>query len=88
MPYSPQLDGLAGKESLALGDIYSPFYLSEDAGESILPWELRVLAVRLHGVEADDAKRGVQGYYDLAADAWMYVKVATDVEIKRLWKNI
>ncbi|KAL8658244.1 MAG: hypothetical protein Q9226_001154 [Calogaya cf. arnoldii] len=78
---------LAGKESLALGDIHSPFYLSEDTGECILPWELRVLAVRLQALEAGDAKRGVQGYYDLAAYARMRIRGAHDVEVKGLWKE-
>ncbi|KAL8865453.1 MAG: hypothetical protein Q9198_009315, partial [Flavoplaca austrocitrina] len=78
---------LAGKESLALGDIHSPFYLSDDTGECILPWELRVLAVRLQALEAGDAKRGVQGYYDLAFYARMRIRDSSDAEVKGLWKE-
>lgn len=78
---------LAGKESLALIDIHSPFYLSDDTGECILPWELRVLAVRLQALEAGDAKRGVQGYFDLAVYARMRIKDSSDAEVKGLWKD-
>lgn len=34
-----------------------------------MPWELRVLAVRLQGIGYGDLKQGVAGYYDLARDA-------------------
>ncbi|KAL8778545.1 MAG: hypothetical protein Q9213_007374, partial [Squamulea squamosa] len=77
---------LAGKESLALGDIHSPFYLDEH-GECILPWELRVLAVRLQALGAGDARRGVQGYYDLAAYARMRIRWTYGLEVKRMWEE-
>ncbi|KAL8669628.1 MAG: hypothetical protein Q9168_005793, partial [Polycauliona sp. 1 TL-2023] len=78
---------LAGKESLALGDIHSPFYVSEDSGECIIPWELRVLVVRLQALEAGDAKGGIQGYYDLAAYARMRIKSSNDADVKTLWRK-
>ena len=78
---------LAGKESLALGDIHSPFYISDDTGECVLPWELRVLAVRLQALEVGDAKGGVQGYYDLAVYARMRIRESSDAEVKGLWKE-
>ncbi|CAL8578112.1 hypothetical protein XPA_003913 [Xanthoria parietina] len=77
---------LAGKESLALGDIHSPFYL-DDHNECILPWELRVLAVRLQALEAGDARRGVQGYYDLAAYARRRIRGSGDADVRGLWKD-
>ena len=77
---------LAGKESLALGDIHSPFYL-DDHNECILPWELRVLAVRLQALEAGDSRRGVQGYYDLAAYARRRFRATSDAEFKGMWKD-
>ncbi|KAL8862021.1 MAG: hypothetical protein Q9178_001476 [Gyalolechia marmorata] len=78
---------LAAKECLALGDIHSPFYLSEDTGECILPWELRVLAVRLQTLAAGDARRGIQGYYDLAAYARRRIRGTSDSEGKIMWKD-
>ncbi|KAL8805796.1 MAG: hypothetical protein Q9182_001708 [Xanthomendoza sp. 2 TL-2023] len=80
---------LAGKESLALGDTHSPFYLDEESGECILPWELRVLAVRLQALGAGDPRRGVQGYYDLAAYARGRLKSLSGDgadDATRLWK--
>ncbi|KAI4251657.1 MAG: hypothetical protein L6R42_008299, partial [Xanthoria sp. 1 TBL-2021] len=77
---------LAGKESLALGDIHSPFYI-DDHGECILPWELRVLAVRLQALKSGDARRGVQGYYDLAAYARNRTRGTSDAEVKGMWKD-
>ncbi|KAL8767515.1 MAG: hypothetical protein Q9209_006022 [Squamulea sp. 1 TL-2023] len=77
---------LAGKERLALGDIHSPFYLDEH-GECILPWELRVLTVRLQAQGAGDPRRGVQGYYDLAAYARMRIRWTYDVVVKGVWEE-
>ncbi|KAL8661802.1 MAG: hypothetical protein Q9202_005299 [Teloschistes flavicans] len=57
---------LAAQESLVLGDIHSAYYIDDETGECILPWELRVLAIRLQNL---GAKAQVQGYYDLAAYA-------------------
>lgn len=34
-----------------------------------MPWELRVLAVRLQGIGFNDPRKGIMGYYDLARDA-------------------
>lgn len=78
---------LAGKESLALGDIHSPFYISEENGECILPWELRVLAVRLQGLGAGDARRGVQGYYDLAVYARVQIRKTKEAAVGDMWRE-
>lgn len=53
----------------------------------LLPWELRVLAVRLQGIGYGDARRGVRGYYDLAKEARADFRNAVDVEGKTLWKE-
>ena len=77
----------AAEESKALQDINSPFYRDEIAGKNLLPWELRVLAVRLQGVGYGDGRRGVGGYYDLAREARTEVKEAADPEEKQTWKE-
>lgn len=77
----------AAEESKALQDINSSFYKDEISGKHLLPWELRVLAVRLHGIGYGDARRGVGGYYDLAKEARAEAKEAVDAEGKRLWKE-
>ena len=78
---------LAAEESKALQDVSSPFYIDNTTGKNVLPWELRVLAVRLQGVGFGDVRRGVGGYYDLAKEARARVKESTDVEEKQIWKE-
>ncbi|KAI5815776.1 hypothetical protein BZA77DRAFT_315082 [Pyronema omphalodes] len=55
---------LAAQEIKAFQDLNSGFYNDPISGRSILPWELRVLAVTLQ----QDARRQVAAYYDLAAE--------------------
>ncbi|KAL8919761.1 MAG: hypothetical protein Q9208_006627 [Pyrenodesmia sp. 3 TL-2023] len=93
---------IAAQESLILGDIHSPFYASdsihqpgdsssssssETEGGNILPWHLRVLATRLQALGAGDARRAVQGYYDLGAYTRSQYKTSTTTESKQLWKE-
>ena len=77
----------AAEESKALQDINSPFYRDEVTGKDVLPWELRVLAVRLQGVGYGDGRRGVGGYYDLAREARAEVKKAAEPAEKQTWKE-
>jgi tetratricopeptide (TPR) repeat protein len=77
----------AAEESKALQDINSPFYKDEISAKSILPWDLRVLAVRLQGIGYGDARRGVGGYYDLAKEARGEARSASGVEKKKLWQE-
>ena len=60
---------LAAQEAKALEDLNASYYRDEETGAHLLPWELRVLAVRLQGMGFNDARRGVMGYYDLAREA-------------------
>lgn len=60
---------LAAQEVKALEDLNSIYYLDDNTGVHLVPWELRVLAVRLQGMGFNDARRGVMGYYDLGRDA-------------------
>ncbi|KAL8747949.1 MAG: hypothetical protein Q9184_007532 [Pyrenodesmia sp. 2 TL-2023] len=87
---------IAAQESLILGDIHSPFYASDaihPSGDStttegnILPWHLRVLATRLQALGAGDARRAVQGYYDLGAYARSQHKASTTTSSKELWNE-
>lgn len=54
----------------ALEDLNSAFYREGDdgTGAHLVPWELRVLAVRLQGMGFNDVRRGIMGFYDLAKD--------------------
>lgn len=60
---------LAAQEVKALEDLNSAFYRDTETDEHLVPWELRVLAVRLQGMGFNDVRRGVMGYYDLAKEA-------------------
>jgi hypothetical protein len=60
---------LASQEVKALEDLNSSYYRDDLDGSHLVPWELRVLAVRLQGMGFNDARRGVMGYYDLAREA-------------------
>jgi hypothetical protein len=60
---------LASQEVKALEDLNSNYYRDDLHGGHLVPWELRVLAVRLQGMGFSDARRGVMGYYDLAREA-------------------
>lgn len=60
---------LASQEVKALEDLNSGYYRDDTTGVHLVPWELRVLAVRLQGMGFNDARRGVMGYYDLAREA-------------------
>ncbi|KAK2626992.1 hypothetical protein QTJ16_004167 [Diplocarpon rosae] len=60
---------LAAQEVKALEDLNSSYYRDDLTGGHLVPWELRVLSVRLQGMGFNDARRGVMGYYDLAREA-------------------
>jgi tetratricopeptide (TPR) repeat protein len=52
-----------------LEDLNSSYYRDEETGVHLVPWNLRVLAVRLQGMGYADARRGVMGFYELAREA-------------------
>ncbi|KXJ91901.1 hypothetical protein Micbo1qcDRAFT_194892 [Microdochium bolleyi] len=60
---------LAAQEAKALEDLSSAFYLDPLTGAHLVPWELRLLAVRLQTLGFGDPRRAVVGYYELARDA-------------------
>jgi tetratricopeptide (TPR) repeat protein len=59
----------AAVESTVLGDLTSAFYRHPITNVHIVPWDLRVLAVRLQSIGFKDWRRGIMGYYQLAQDA-------------------
>lgn len=60
---------LAAQEVKALEDLNSGTYRDDLSQKHLVPWELRVLAVRLQGMGFSDSRKGVVGYYDLAKEA-------------------
>lgn len=58
---------LAAQEVKALEDLNNVrTYVDETTGEHLVPWELRVLNVRLQALGFNDIRRAVMSYYDLA----------------------
>lgn len=77
----------AAEESKVLQDVNSPFYRDEKTGKNVLPWELRILVLRLQGFGYGDGRKAIGGYYDLAREARAEVKNAADAEEKQTWKE-
>ncbi|GME28288.1 tetratricopeptide repeat protein 15 [Neofusicoccum parvum] len=78
---------LAATEAKLLGDLTSAFYRNPLTGAHIVPWELRVLAVRLMGLGYGDWRRGVMGYYELAREARIEATKTQDADAKQMWKD-
>ncbi|KAK1773251.1 hypothetical protein QBC45DRAFT_97926 [Copromyces sp. CBS 386.78] len=80
---------LATQEVKALEDLNAAFYIDE-AGHNLIPWELRVLAVRLQAISFADQRRAVMSYYDLAREARLRLAEAAskhDNSEKHLWRE-
>ncbi|CAK7232892.1 hypothetical protein SEUCBS140593_008415 [Sporothrix eucalyptigena] len=85
---------LAAQEAKALEDLNSPFYRGEslDGGLAphLVPWELRVLHVRLQALGFGDPRRAVMSYYELAREARVRIASALSVHdnsARELWKG-
>ncbi|KAK3935937.1 trafficking protein particle complex subunit-like protein [Diplogelasinospora grovesii] len=81
---------LAAQEVKALEDLNSDFYFDPETGAHLVPWDLRVLDVRLQMVGFGDARRAVMSYYDLAREARVHLANATashDNSARELWKS-
>lgn len=60
---------IAAQEARALEDINGAAYVDEVSGAHLVPWDLRVLVVRLQAMGFGDTRRAVMSYYDLAREA-------------------
>lgn len=81
---------IAAQEARALEDINSASFVDEISGEHLVPWELRVLVVRLQAMGFGDPRRAVMSYYDLAREARGRIAVAAaahDHSASELWKE-
>lgn len=78
--------GLAAVEARVLGDVGSSFYQGED-GAHLVPWGLRVLAVRLSALGYGEWRKGVMGYFELARECRGQVLSAGTEEERALWRG-
>lgn len=81
---------VAAQEVRALEDVNSAFYMDDSSGAHLVPWDLRVLVVRLQAMGFGDPRRAVMGYYDLAREARAQVAEALaghDNSASEVWKD-
>ncbi|CAG9946587.1 unnamed protein product [Clonostachys rosea f. rosea IK726] len=82
---------LAAQEVKALEDLNNVrVYVDETTGEHLVPWELRVLNVRLQALGFGDTRRAVMSYHDLAREARARIVKSTavhDNSATELWKS-
>ncbi|MCJ1376676.1 hypothetical protein MMC20_007921 [Loxospora ochrophaea] len=77
---------LAAQEVKALEDISSPFYRHSTTQEHLMPWGLRLLAIRLQGIGYGDWRKCLMGYYELAREARLeFARVKKEERI--FWKD-
>jgi hypothetical protein len=77
---------LAAAESKVLGDLSNPFYRDPSTNKHIVPWDLRVLCVRLQALGFGEWRRGIMAYYILAQEARQEAIVVGHEE-RNLWTS-
>lgn len=82
---------IAAQEARALEDVNNgAAYVDEVSGAHLVPWDLRVLVVRLQALGFGDPRRAVMSYYDLAREARARVaeaRAAHDHSASEAWKD-
>lgn len=81
-----QEHALAAQESKVLGDLNSAFYRHPLTNAHLVPWDLRLLVVRLAALGYGESRKGIMGYYELARDCRESIIKATSDEEKPLWR--
>ncbi|KND89449.1 hypothetical protein TOPH_05799 [Tolypocladium ophioglossoides CBS 100239] len=81
---------LAAQEVKALEDLNNiRTYVDETTGEHLVPWELRVLNVRLQALGFGDPRRAVMSYHELAREARDHASKASarhDNSAREMWR--
>jgi tetratricopeptide (TPR) repeat protein len=79
---------LAAQESAVLGDLSSTFYRHPFTNAHIVPWDLRLLVVRLSALSYSEWRKGIMGYYELARECREnIVKASTPDANKATWRS-
>ncbi|KAL7792103.1 hypothetical protein V8C37DRAFT_380768 [Trichoderma ceciliae] len=82
---------IAAQEAKALEDLSDARrYIDDNTNEHLVPWELRVLHVRLQALGFGDPRRAVMSYHDLAREARDHIRKASlshDNSARELWKS-
>lgn len=78
---------VAAQESKVLGDLNSAFYLHPLTNAHLVPWELRLLVVRLSALGYGEWRKGIMGYYELARECRENIIKERSDEEKTLWRS-
>jgi tetratricopeptide (TPR) repeat protein len=79
---------LAAQESKVLGDTNSAFYRHPLTNAHLVPWDLRLLVVRLAAIGYGEWRKGIMGYYELARECREnIVRASTSGADKSLWRT-
>ncbi|KAL5615670.1 hypothetical protein BROUX41_005703 [Berkeleyomyces rouxiae] len=77
---------VAAQEVKALQDLNNvSLYIDQETGQHVVPWDLRVLNVKLQAVGFNDMRRAVMSFYDLAREARTKVATAPNKSERELW---
>ncbi|EWC46213.1 hypothetical protein DRE_04591 [Drechslerella stenobrocha 248] len=84
---SAQTTAMASQEIKIFGDLTSGFYRNS-ALVHVVPWDLRVLAIRLQALGFDDWRRCLEHFYMLAREARAEaIKHRTSPALFKLWRS-
>jgi tetratricopeptide (TPR) repeat protein len=78
---------LAAQESKVLGDLNSTFYRHPLTDAHIVPWDLRLLVVRLAALGYGEWRKGIMGYYELARECRERILKAEEKDEEVLWRT-
>jgi tetratricopeptide (TPR) repeat protein len=78
---------LAAQEAKVLGDLNSAFYRHPLTNVHLVPWDLRLLVVRLTALGYGEWRKGIMGYYELARECRESIIRATEESEKALWRR-
>lgn len=78
---------LAAQEAKVLGDLNSAFYRHPLTNVHLVPWDLRLLVVRLTALGYGEWRKGIMGYYELARECRESIIRATEESDKVLWRR-
>jgi tetratricopeptide (TPR) repeat protein len=82
-----QEHALAAQESKVLGDLNSAFYRHPLTNAHLVPWDLRILVVRLAALGYGEWRKGIMGYYELARECRESIIKAPSEADKALWRS-
>ena len=78
---------LAAQEAKVLGDLNSAFYRHPLTNVHLVPWDLRLLVVRLTALGYGEWRKGIMGYYELARECRESTIRAAEESDKVLWRR-